>query len=279
MSVNLILKIVLGEEGLLTFTGPKMCSQFLFGRVYDAPDVTFVTSDIVFRLRADQTSTISSIFHVTGTRLVDPKMKKIMEEKSEMLDLRINESFDKLIYIRKPKSFNTLSKMITNDESPESNTESYPYPDSVSNQIKQPQSVCPNFFDSLEFANDVISVEEEGFKYINPFEKISTNETYSKNGLKINDVINVTQVSLSSDKLQVVSSYNSHSDVDSDCDSSSSLDEVENQDEVFIWQDLAKIPVVNNPSPYLKPINFHARLVMHLKSDLKVHTLEIEKIE
>lgn len=185
--------------------GIPKCSQALFGRVYDSPDVIFQVSDIVIRLRADDTSMVTSKFVCRGTRILDNQMVsevnvEPIEENIEPLDLELNESMEAFIYLNDTESKHTNDEPILEpmyvDTINEQSFKNAGIP--VSPHSTPPSGSSPRyepnyseFFDTLEFANDIIHVEsDEAMTYHTASKQFANLLSDSKDKKQRNTLIN-----------------------------------------------------------------------------------------
>lgn len=264
----------LGLEGenTLELQGYHQCCQFWFGRIYDVPDAIFTTSCTTIRLRADQIAVITTDFHVIGTRLVDPNMVQAIKSKpSEDSLVSLDESMvDKPTYFPERDNLPLTYEQIS--QSPEE--------DQIQHEI-----AC-DFFDDLEFANDVILLEEDN----NPTTSSSSKRKTKLSPLQAEKVAFPQIAHISSSDLNEISipkpfkrpvrnrirPNRGHSSTNK------SLEELcvtiaKNNSEL----DDQLVPTITNlksPKPLLQLINFHGRMTMFLNPEMKIFSLEIEKV-
>lgn len=272
--------IALLKEDSLVLQGFRKCGQVWFGRIYDVPDVIFRTNSSIIKLRADQTAVITSEFHCIGTRLVDPISKKNCDiDEKDAVDLQLNDSFDYLVYHRVPTPvLPTQPIYLTSNHILNQYQNQCDYVQQSDSQCRKQQSqyenkVATDFFDTLEFANDVISMDEEKMYS----QDLSFRSSFHQ--LSLSNLISQDQSSTyhsSQMNTNHIPQWNSTYSIQQ---SPSDPSPIHQNNFELALQDMLNIPILNNPKPFFKKVDFYGKMVMGLNSEMKITSLLIEKID
>lgn len=236
----------------LELRGIEKCSKMWYDRMQDAPDVCFRLSDTQITLRADDTAMVTANFTSKGTRIIDPLLEK-------------SRSHYTTQYV-------SASAFVI--EQHHSKTDKSSKPQQLMPQVSDP--IYCDFFDSLEFANDIISADQAlDHEAIGQYTHVEAQpiEEFTEQDL----VTHISDMDISVNEAipyehATTATMVEYPSISSSSSTSSSSSQPE-YSEVFLIDELHNIPVVASPEPVLKPFQFSGTLTMHLDENSKIYLL------